>query len=75
MDVIYASVSPNNLEVVQAVHEFTKRDQFLMKLRAEFEPIRSSLINRESLPTLDNCLGELLREQQRLITRASLEQR
>ncbi|CAA2989817.1 phosphoenolpyruvate carboxylase 4, partial [Olea europaea subsp. europaea] len=72
-DIIYASVSSDRLKAIQDVHEVTKRDQFLMKLGTEFEPIRSSLMNRESPPSSDDCLGELLREE-RLLTRASLEQ-
>lgn len=58
--IIYASISPGSLEAMQAVHDVT-RDQFLVKLRTKFEFIRSSLMNRESLPTLDDYLGELLR--------------
>lgn len=72
-DIIYASISSDRLKAIQDLHEVTKRDQFLMKLRTEFEPIRSSLMNRESPPSSDDCLGELLREE-RLLTRASLEQ-
>lgn len=45
-----------------------------MKLQSDFEYIRFSLKNRESLSKLDGCLGKLLRDEQRLITRASLEQ-
>ena len=45
-----------------------------MKLKGEFEAIRSNLMNREPVPLLDICVGELLREEQRLITQAILEQ-
>eukprot|EP00258_Populus_trichocarpa_P033414 XP_024449433.1 uncharacterized protein LOC112326270 isoform X2 [Populus trichocarpa] len=50
------------------VHEQSKRDQFLMKLRFEFEITRSNLMNRDPFPSLDVCFGELLREEQRLLT-------
>ncbi|RVW12494.1 Retrovirus-related Pol polyprotein from transposon TNT 1-94 [Vitis vinifera] len=51
-----------------------RRDQFLMKLRPEYESIRSSLLNRSPVPSLAICFGELLREEQRLSTQAILEQ-
>lgn len=52
------------LGALQAVHNESKRDQFLMKLRPEFESVCAGLINRKPVPTLDECLGELLREEQ-----------
>ncbi|KAH0648567.1 hypothetical protein KY285_033815 [Solanum tuberosum] len=54
--------------VIQAVHEQSKRDQFLMKLRSDFESVRSNLMNRDPSPSLDVCFRELLREEQRLVT-------
>ncbi|KAJ6978380.1 hypothetical protein NC653_026695 [Populus alba x Populus x berolinensis] len=42
--------------------------------KQEFEAVRASLINRSSVPTLDECLGELLREEQRLATQHELTQ-
>jgi hypothetical protein len=36
-DIIYAKIPAKSLSVVQQVHEQSKRDQFLMKLRSEFE--------------------------------------
>ncbi|RVW98403.1 hypothetical protein CK203_026791 [Vitis vinifera] len=45
-----------------------------MKLRPEYESVRSSLLNRSPVPSLDICFGELLREEQRLSTQAILEQ-
>jgi hypothetical protein len=50
------------------VYETSKDDQFLMKLRGEFEAIRSNLMNREPVPLLDICVGKLLREEQRIVT-------
>ncbi|KAH0696313.1 hypothetical protein KY290_013671 [Solanum tuberosum] len=39
--------------VIQAVHEQSKRDQFLMKLCSDFENVRSNLMNRDPSPSLD----------------------
>ncbi|KAG7979746.1 hypothetical protein I3843_05G146400 [Carya illinoinensis] len=47
----------------KVVHEQSKRDQFLIKLRLEFEATRSNLINRDPVPSLDVCFGELLHEE------------
>jgi len=75
-DIVYASVPPEGLIAIQSVHETSKRDQFLMKLlRQEFEVIKSNLMNREPVPFLDICVGELLREEQQIITQAVLEQK
>jgi DnaJ family protein C protein 7 len=46
-----------------------------MKLRPEFEGTRSNMMNRESIPSLDTCLSDLLREEQRLLTQTTMEQR
>ncbi|XP_058105435.1 uncharacterized protein LOC131248923 [Magnolia sinica] len=73
-DIVYADVSAESLSVVQAVHEVSKRDQFLMKLRPKFESIRSNLMHRDPSPSLDMCYGALLREEQRLLTQSSLPQ-
>ena len=69
-NIVYASVPPEELIPIQSMHETSKCDQFLMKLRGEFEAIRSNLMNREPIPLLDICVGELLREEQRLLTQA-----
>ena len=45
-DIVYASVPPEGLTTIQSVHETSKRDQFLMKLRGEFEAIRTNLMNK-----------------------------
>nr|GLL41819.1 uncharacterized protein LOC112323614 [Ipomoea trifida] len=73
-DIVYANVPSEGL-VVQNIHETNKRDQFLMKLRGEFETIRSNLMNRQLVPLMNICVGELLREEQRLTTLAVLEQK
>ncbi|KAG6526085.1 hypothetical protein ZIOFF_016062 [Zingiber officinale] len=68
-------IPPKGHIVTQSVHETSKRDQFLMKLIKEFEAIKSNLMKRESIPLLDIGVGELLREEERLITQAVLEQK
>nr|GMD15921.1 Retrovirus-related Pol polyprotein from transposon TNT 1-94 [Ipomoea batatas] len=74
-DIVYANVPSKGLVAVQNIHETSKRDQFLMKLRGEFETIRSNLMNRQLVPSMNICVGELLREEQRLTTLAVLEQK
>lgn len=73
-DIVHENLTADGLKSVQLVHETTKRDQFLMKLRSDFEGIRSNLMNRNPVPSLDSCLNELLREEQRLLTQTSMEQ-
>ncbi|XP_038713475.1 uncharacterized protein LOC120007351 [Tripterygium wilfordii] len=73
-DIVYATLPSEGLSFVQSVHETTKRDQFLMKLRPEFEGTRSNLMNRESVPSLDTCISDLLGEEQRLLTQTTMEQ-
>ena len=58
---------------MQEVHAQSKRDKFLMKLRPEFEATRSNLMNRNPMPSLDVCFGELLREEQQLATQATYQ--
>lgn len=62
---VYAAVPEASLAVVKKIHQTTQLNQFLMKLRREYEPIRVGLLNWTPLPTLDICLQELLREEQR----------
>jgi hypothetical protein len=73
-DLVTAKVSAEGVLVVQQVHKISQRDQFLMKLRPEYEPVRASLVNRDPVPSLDACFGELLREEQRLHTQTIMEQ-
>ncbi|KAH1246287.1 E2F transcription factor-like E2FE [Glycine max] len=58
---------------VQNVLDTTKRDQFLMKLKYDFEVIRTNLMNKAIVPSLDECLNELLCEE-RLLTQANMKQ-
>ncbi|KAA8531088.1 hypothetical protein F0562_005797 [Nyssa sinensis] len=73
-DLVTADVPVAALSTIQTLHATSRRDQFLMKLRPEYESVRSSLLNRSPVPSLDICFGELLREEQRLSTQALLEQ-
>ena len=74
-DIVYANVPTATLSAVREVHATSKRDQFLMKLRPDFEIARSNLMNRHHVPSLDACLSELLREEQRIVTQAAMEHR
>lgn len=65
--IIYANV------LVAALQEIDKWDQFLMKLRTEFEVAQASLLNHDPIPFLDVCFSELLREKQRLTTQTIME--
>ena len=68
----YADVAPDVMLVIQDLQASSHRDQFLMKLRSEYDSVRSALMNRMPLPSLDVCLNELLREEQRIATSAHL---
>lgn len=72
--IVYENLTPEGLCSVQSIHDTTKRDQFLMKLRSEFEGIKSNLMNRDLVPLLDACLNDLFREEQRLLTQTTMEQ-
>ncbi|KAK9096466.1 hypothetical protein Sjap_021963 [Stephania japonica] len=41
-----------------------------MKLRPEFETVRAGLLNKNLVPSLDICVGDLLREEQRMATQS-----
>ncbi|XXG84870.1 hypothetical protein AAC387_Pa11g0084 [Persea americana] len=61
-EIKFATVSDALLPELLPLQQSSHRDQFLMKLRREFETVRSNLMSRASLPSLDDCLQELLRE-------------
>ncbi|KAJ4705162.1 Retrovirus-related Pol polyprotein from transposon TNT 1-94 [Melia azedarach] len=73
-DLVTADVPVATLNTIRNLHNTSQRDQFLMKLRPEYESVRSSLLNRSPVPPLDLCFGELFREEQRLSTQVILEQ-
>ncbi|KAA8535364.1 hypothetical protein F0562_030367 [Nyssa sinensis] len=70
----FTTVPKEALAALQAVHFESQRDQFLMKPQPEFESARAGLINRTHVPSLEVCLGELLREEQRLTSQLGLAQ-
>ena len=72
-EIKFATVSEALLLELLPLQQNSPRDQSLMKLRPEFETVRSNLMSRASLPNLDDCLQELLREE-RLVTKTALEQ-
>ena len=72
--IVTSTVPKEALVSLQKVHADSQRDQFLMKLRPEFETARDRLINRHPVPSLEICLGDLLHEEQRLATQISLNQ-
>ena len=73
-DLVTAKISAEGALAVRQVHKISQRDQFLMKLKSEYESVRASLMNRDPVPSLDVCFGELLREEQRLHTHNTMEQ-
>ena len=73
-EIKYANLSDAALPEIQNLQELAHRDQFLMKLRPEYETIRSGLMSRIPPPSLYECLRALLREEQRQLTQAVLSQ-
>ncbi|KAI9157667.1 hypothetical protein LWI28_025999 [Acer negundo] len=71
-ELIYTTVKSTALLDIQALHETSQRDQFLMHLRSDFEMVRSNLLSRSPSPYLDTSLNELLREEQRLATQSCM---
>jgi len=62
-DLVINKVSAGGMLAVQQIHKINQQDQFLMKLWPKYEPVRASLVNRDLVPSLDACFGELLREE------------
>ena len=71
----YATVSKTEIPKLQKSHKDSQRDQFVMKLCREFESIRSKLMNKDPLPSLDVCLNEFLREERHLFTQNIMAQK
>jgi len=61
---VHSEVPKEALTALQVVHFESQRDQFLIKLRPEFESARDELISHQLVPSLKVFLGELLREEQ-----------
>jgi len=72
--ILYSKVPSAALVTVQELQEHNMRDQFLMKLRPEYEPIRRQLMARSPIPTLTECFREIMREEQTMFTRSSIEE-
>ena len=74
-EIVYANVPTVALSDVREVHATKNQDQFLMKLQPDFEIARSNLMNHHPVPSLDACLSELLRDEQRIVTQVAMEHR
>lgn len=70
--IIHAKVLAAALSTMCDAQEVSEWDQFLMKLGPEFEVVRAGLLNCDPVPSLDVCLGELLREEQWLASQSNL---
>ena len=68
--IVLEALLPELLSLQQNSH----RDQLLMKLRPKYETVRSNLMSQASLPNVDDCLQELLWEEQCLVTKIAIEQ-
>lgn len=70
----YANVSDDAvLTLIQGLQASNQMDQCLMKLRPKYEIVRSALMSRVLLPSLDDCLNEFLREEHLLLTKVHVE--
>ncbi|KAK2966046.1 hypothetical protein RJ640_001980 [Escallonia rubra] len=63
------------LRALKDINDERQVMQFLMKLRPDYEIVRANILNRGTLPTMDAVLGELLREETRIATQATLERK
>ncbi|KAK3015518.1 hypothetical protein RJ639_005766 [Escallonia herrerae] len=63
------------LRALKDVNDERKVMQFLMKLCPDYEIVRANILNCGTLPTMDAILGELLREETRIATQATLERK
>jgi len=70
--IIHVDVPKASLAAVQEVYNTSTRDQFLMKLRPEFEVVIGALLNRQLVPSLDTCVDELVKEEQRPLTQEAM---
>lgn len=61
------------IKSLEKLHEERKVMQFLMKLPAEYVVVRANILNGETNPDMDLVLSEILREETRIVTQASLE--
>lgn len=68
---LHAYVTGDMLGGIQKIHKISQRDQFLMKLRPEFENVPSNLMSWQPSPSLETCLNDILWEE-RQVTQAHL---
>ena len=71
-EIKYANISAQALPELQLILSTSHRDQFLMKLRPQYESVRFNLMSMVPSPSLDECLNELLREEQRQLTQSGV---
>ena len=74
-EIKFAAVSEALLPELIKLQNNSHHDQLLMKLRPEYENVRSNLMSRAPLPSIDECLVELLRKEQCQMTKAILDQK
>eukprot|EP00268_Persea_americana_P014785 TRINITY_DN16642_c0_g1_i12.p1 TRINITY_DN16642_c0_g1~~TRINITY_DN16642_c0_g1_i12.p1 ORF type:complete len:316 (+),score=55.55 TRINITY_DN16642_c0_g1_i12:67-948(+) len=73
-EIKYANISAQALPELQIILATSHRDQFLMKLRPQYESVRFNLMSRVPSPSLDDFLNELLQEEQRQLTQSGVLQ-
>jgi len=66
--ILYSKVSGDSLVTIKELQEQNMRDQFLMKLRPEFEPVRRQIMAQKPIPTLTECFREIMREEHSMVT-------
>lgn len=60
------------IKSIKKLHEERKVTQFLMKLRSDYV-VRANILNHKTDPPMVSMLNELLREETRIVTQATLE--
>jgi len=56
--IVYKDLLGEGLTAVQTIPKTTKGDQFLMKLRYDFEGIHTNLMNRAIVSSSGGCFNE-----------------
>ncbi|TXG66041.1 hypothetical protein EZV62_007316 [Acer yangbiense] len=64
---VCATLKDSEIIMAHKLRSNSHRDQFLMKLHSEFEPIPANIMNRVPAPSLDTCLQELIRELKNIV--------
>lgn len=71
-ELVYATIFDEGLAPLQQFHEDSQRDQLLMKMQKEYETVHCNLMPN---PLMEDCLGELLWEEQCLLTKAVMRKK